>query len=53
MLPENGLLLDPFAGSGSTLIAAQNLGYKADGIEMSEEYYEIALARLNNKTTTG
>jgi len=53
MPPENGLLLDPFAGSGSTLIAAQNLGYKADGIEMSEEYYEIALARLNNKTTTG
>ena len=48
MPPKDGLLLDPFAGSGSTIVAATKLGYDAVGIEIEEEYCEIARARINN-----
>ena len=46
MLPKDGVLLDPFVGSGTTLIAAHNLGYEAIGIEKEEKYYEIAEKRV-------
>ena len=44
--PPGGTVLDPFAGSGSTLIAAEQEGFTAIGIEQSAEYIEIAERRL-------
>ena len=46
MPPKGGLLLDPFAGSGSTILAAKRLGFSAVGIEKQPEYAEIARARI-------
>ena len=37
-----GIVLDPFAGSGSTLAAAEAIGYKSVGIEKDSRYFEIA-----------
>jgi len=44
--PTGGIVLDPFAGSGTTLIAAKRIGRPFIGIEKEEEYVKIAEARL-------
>lgn len=44
--PPGGIVLDPFAGSGSTLVAAKREGFRYIGIEMEHKYIEIAERRL-------
>ncbi len=39
-----GRILDPFMGGGSTIAAAENIGYNSIGVEVDVEYYNIALA---------
>jgi DNA modification methylase len=46
--PPGGVVLDMFAGSGTTLIAAKTQGFNYIGIELTPEYVEIAEARLKS-----
>jgi site-specific DNA-methyltransferase (adenine-specific) len=44
--PPGGLVLDPFAGSGTTLLACRAEGRHGIGVELEQEYADIARARL-------
>jgi len=46
--PPGGLVLDPFAGSGTTLVAALLEGFACIGVEREKEYAAIAVERLKN-----
>ena len=44
--PKDGVVLDPFAGAGTTLLKAKELGRKFIGIELNPEYADMARARV-------
>ena len=44
-----GYVLDPFAGAGTTILAALLEGYRAVGIEMSEVYEKLARERIETE----
>lgn len=46
-VPPGGLVLDPFAGSGSSLLAARELGRRAEGCEINPDYCQAAIGRLS------
>ena len=46
--PENGIVLDPFLGSGTTLKVAKRLNRNGIGIELNQEYIQIAKKRIGN-----
>jgi site-specific DNA-methyltransferase (adenine-specific) len=46
--PENGIVLDPFMGSGTTALASLKHNRKYIGIDLNQKYVDIALKRLEN-----
>ena len=46
-LPDAKTILDPFMGSGTTLVACQRMGRNGTGIELDEEYWRIACRRVD------
>lgn len=54
VIAENsgGIVLDPFSGSGSTAIAAKNLGHNFIGFEIDQEYWKSSISRLQQMEGT-
>jgi len=46
--PEGGIVIDPFCGTGTTLLAARDLGRKSIGIDISRRYLELTHERCNS-----
>lgn len=51
--PKDGIVLDPFCGTGTAMIVAHELGRKSIGIDIAEDYLDIAKKRLNGQQTLG
>jgi len=49
--PKGGVVLDPFVGSGTTIVAAKNLGHHYIGIDVAKEYCEIARQRIKEEAS--
>jgi len=49
-LPDATTILDPFMGSGTTLVACQRMGRAGTGIELDPEYFDIACRRVDEAT---
>ena len=47
--PENGLILDPFMGSGTTAVVARKLSRNYIGFELNPEYVEISNRRIKKE----
>ena len=45
--PPNGIVLDPFVGTGTTSYVATQLGRRSIGIDMAQEYLELAEDRCS------
>lgn len=52
-LKNNFVVLDPFAGSSTTLVAAKRLGLSYIGFEINPKYYEISVKRLRGENARG
>lgn len=50
--PDDGLVLDPFSGAGTTGLAARRLGRRYQGIDLRSDYHDIALRRLRDEALT-
>jgi DNA modification methylase len=47
---RNGVVLDPFAGSGTTILAAEKTGRVGRGIELDPHYVDVAIGRWQSLT---
>jgi site-specific DNA-methyltransferase (adenine-specific) len=45
--PPDGIVLDPFCGTGTTMLVARQLGRKSVGVDISKKYLEVAQRRCN------
>lgn len=50
--PEGGVVIDPFAGSGTTVVVARRLGRKAGGFELHEQFVQESLRRIAQDLAT-
>lgn len=48
--PPNGVVLDPFCGTGTTMVAAQGMGFRSIGIDLSIEYLRMSKKRLSENS---
>jgi len=51
--PKNGIVLDPFCGTGTAMIVSYELGRKSIGIDIANDYLEIAKKRIDGQQTLG
>lgn len=47
-LPDNGIVLDPFSGTGTTAVATTRFGGRSINIELSSDYIELAKKRIKD-----